>query len=64
VFVDVVDDLVRDVVSDALAPLAEEADFGGGDIVLDELWNYTDVVSELLEADKRVVYCMLVVVQI
>lgn len=55
VLVDVVDDLVWDVVADALAPLPEEADLGGGHVVLDELWNHANVVAELLEADKRVV---------
>jgi hypothetical protein len=55
VLVDVVDDLVRDVVANALAPLAKEADLGGGYVVLDELWNYANMVTELLQADERVI---------
>lgn len=54
--VDVVDDLVRDVVANALAALAEEADLGGRDIVLDELRNNTNVVLPLLKADKSIIY--------
>lgn len=58
--INVIDNLVRNVVADALAPLPEEADLGRGDVVLDELWNDTDVVSELLQAHKRIVWAMLV----
>jgi hypothetical protein len=55
VFVDVVDDLVGDVVADALAALAEEADLGGRDVVLDELRDDADVLPPLLELYKRIV---------
>jgi hypothetical protein len=60
VLVDVVDDLVRDVVADALAALPEEADLGRGDVVLDELGDDADLLAELLEADERVVFGVLV----
>ena len=53
--IDVVDDLVGDVVADALAALAEEADFGRGDVVLDQLRNNADVLAVLLKANERVV---------
>jgi hypothetical protein len=56
VFVDVIDDLVGDVVADALAPLAEQADLGGRDVVLDELRDDADVLPPLLELYKRIVY--------
>jgi hypothetical protein len=55
VLVDVVHNLVWDVVADALAPLPEEADLGGGYVVLDELWDHANVVAELLEAYQRVI---------
>ena len=53
--VDVVDDLVGNVVTNALPALAEQADLGRRDIVLDKLWNDTNVVLPLLQADKRIV---------
>ena len=46
--VDVVDDLVRDVVTNALPALAEQANLGRRNIVLNELWNDPDVVLPLL----------------
>jgi hypothetical protein len=64
VLVNVVDDLVRDVVADALAPLPEEADLGGRNVVLNELRNNADVISELLELDQRIVYSLLVVFEV
>jgi hypothetical protein len=63
VLVDVVDDLVGNVVADALAALAEEADLGRGDVVLDELRDHADLFAELLEADKRVIWNILVEVK-
>jgi len=63
VFVDVVDDLVGDVVADALTPLAEEPDLGGRDVVLDELRDHADVLPPLLELYERIVCSMLVVVE-
>ena len=53
--VDVVNNLVRDVVSDALAALAEQANLCRRDIVLDELRNNTDVVFPLLQANKGII---------
>lgn len=55
VLVNVVDDLVRDVIADALAPLPEQADLGGRNVVLDELRNHADVVPELLKLHQRIV---------
>lgn len=55
VIVDVVNNLVRDVVTDTFASFAEEADLGGRYVILNKLWNDTDVVPELLETDKRIV---------
>ena len=60
VLVDVVDDLVGNVVADALTPLAEEADLGGGDIVLNELRDYADVLLPLRELNERVVWGVLI----
>jgi hypothetical protein len=47
VLVDVVDDLVGDVVADALTPLAEEADLCRGNVVLNELRDHADVLFPL-----------------
>jgi hypothetical protein len=56
VLVDVINDLVRDIITDALSALTEKADLGGRDIVLDELGNNTNVVLPLLQADKGVIW--------
>lgn len=55
VIVDVVNDLVRNVVTNAFASLAEETNLGRGNIILNELWNDPNVLSELLKTDKRIV---------
>jgi hypothetical protein len=55
VLVDVVDDLVGDVVANALAALAEEANLGRRNVVLDQLRDHTDVVPPLLQTDERVI---------
>lgn len=57
--VNVIDNLVRNVVTDALSTLTEKADLGGRDIVLDELRNYTNIVFPLLQADEGVIYAIL-----
>ena len=46
--VDVVDDLIGNVVTNALPALAEQANLGRRNIVLNELWNDPDVVLPLL----------------
>ena len=46
--VDVVDHLVGNVVTNALPALAEQANLGRRDIVLDELWDDPNVVLPLL----------------
>ena len=53
--VDVVNDLIGNVVTDALSALTEESNLGGRDIVLDELRNNANVVLPLLKADKGVI---------
>lgn len=58
--VDVVDDLVRDVVTNALPALAEQADLGRRDIVLNELRNHTNVVLPFLQTDERIIWMELV----
>lgn len=58
--VDVVHDLVRNVITDALSALTEKADLGGRNIILDELWNNTNVVLPLLQTDKGIVCAVLV----
>jgi hypothetical protein len=55
VLVNIVDDLVGDVVPNALASLAEEPDLGGGNVVLDELRNYANVLPVLLKAYERII---------
>lgn len=55
VLVDVFDNLVGNVVADALAALAEKPDLSGRDIVLDQLWDDTDVVSVLLKSEEGVI---------
>lgn len=62
-FVDVVDDLVGNVVTDTLTPLAEQANLGGRDIVLDELGDDANVVSPLLQLNKGIVCFKSVVVE-
>lgn len=54
--VDVVDNLVGNVVANALPTLAEQADLCRRNIVLDELGNNTNIVLPLLQADKRVIF--------
>lgn len=59
VLIDVVDDLVGNVVANALASLPEEADLGGRYVVLDELGNNANVLPVLLEADKGIIWGVL-----
>jgi len=56
VLVDVVDDLVRNVVANALAALPEQPDLGRRYVVLNQLRNDTDVVPVLLESEQRIIY--------
>ena len=56
VLVDVVDHLVGNVVADALASLAEEANLGRRHVVLDELRNNADVVPPLLQLHEGVIW--------
>lgn len=60
--IDVIHDLVRDIITDALSALAEEANFGGRYIILDELRNDSNVVLPLLQTDKGIVCAVLVCV--
>lgn len=53
--IDIVDNLIRNVVTNALSALAEQADLGGRDIVLNELRDDTDVVLPFLKAYKCVI---------
>lgn len=53
--VDVVDNLIGNVVTNALPALAEQADLGRRNIVLDKLWDDPNVVLPFLQADERVV---------
>lgn len=46
--VDVVDDLIRNVVTNALPALAEQANLGRRNIILDELWDDPNVILPLL----------------
>jgi hypothetical protein len=53
--IDVIDDLVRNVVADALTPLTEKADLGRGHVVLNELRDHADVLLPLRKLDERVI---------
>jgi hypothetical protein len=55
VFVDVVDNLVGNIVTNAFATFSEQADLRRRYVILDELGDHPNIVLPLLKAEKRVI---------